>query len=315
MKEVRIDPINNDMVVFAKDRSKRPTDIVRKQCEEEIKNIYEKSCPFCRGNESLSTDETFRIEGSNGWLAKSIYNKFPILDGVGNDIYGFHEVMIDTYRHNGTFYNMELAEFENLFKMYQNRYKALMEDENIKYVSIFKNFLRKAGASLLHPHSQIISLSMIPPDLINEYDIAKKYCLENNRSLYEDIIKDEIELNKRVINDGEKFITIVPYASKYNGEIRIIFKEKIRFENINKEHINELSNIFIKLFKQLYKVKGYTPFNLCIHTHPRNNDKDEYFNVHIHIIPRKYSFGGFELGTGFYVSSNNPEDLAKKLKF
>ena len=40
-----------------------------------------------------------------------------------------------------------------------------------------------------------------------------------------------------------------------------------------------------------------------------------YFNVHIHIIPRKYSFGGFELGTGLYVSSIEPKDIANKIKF
>ncbi|HBH0199686.1 TPA: galactose-1-phosphate uridylyltransferase, partial [Clostridioides difficile] len=39
-----------------------------------------------------------------------------------------------------------------------------------------------------------------------------------------------------------------------------------------------------------------------------------YFNVHMHIIPRKYNFGGFELGTNMYVSSMSPEDLTKKLK-
>ena len=42
---------------------------------------------------------------------------------------------------------------------------------------------------------------------------------------------------------------------------------------------------------------------------------EEYFNVHIHIIPRKHSFGGFELSTGIYVSSIEPEDIAKKTEY
>ncbi|RDY24723.1 DUF4931 domain-containing protein [Romboutsia maritimum] len=315
MKEIRIDSVNNDMIVFAKDRSKRPIDVVITQTEKEVSKEYEKKCPFCRGNEELSTKETFKIQEKNDWVVKSIYNKFPILDGVGKEIYGIHEVMIDTYRHNGNFYNMTEEEFKNLFVMYKNRYKNLINDNNVEYVSIFKNFLRKSGASLEHPHSQIISLSIIPPDIENEIAISKKYYMDKHKSLYDDIIKDEIQHKKRVIYNGKRFLVIVPYASKYSGEVRILFKEKIKFENIKDEDIYELSYIFMKLFKNLYRDKGYTPFNLCIHTHPKNIEQENYFNVHMHIIPRKYSFGGFELGTGVYVSSTNPEELAKKLKF
>jgi len=315
MKEIRIDNINNDIVIVAKDRSKRPMDKDTAQIEEEIPLAYEKECVFCRGNESHTTNERFKIEDETGWLVKSVDNKFPIVDSLPGDIYGLHEVMIDTYRHNGSFYDMSEGEFENLFTMYKDRYTALMYDERIEYVSIFKNFLRKAGASLIHTHSQIMSLSILPPEIENEIAIARKYYEDNNACLYENIIRNEIEFGKRVIHNGNYFLVIVPYATKYSGEVRIIFKEKISFEEINKKHISELSRLFKKLFGNLYSVNGYNPFNLCIHTHPLKSESKDIFNIHMHIIPRKYSFGGFELGTGIYVSSINPEKLAEKLKF
>nr|WP_294574283.1 hypothetical protein [uncultured Romboutsia sp.] len=46
MKEIRIDDINNDIVIFAKDRSRRPMDKVIKVNEECIIKEYNKSCPF-----------------------------------------------------------------------------------------------------------------------------------------------------------------------------------------------------------------------------------------------------------------------------
>ncbi len=140
MKEIRIDNINNDIVIVAKDRSKRPMDKAATQIEEEITLAYEKECVFCRGNESHTTNERFKIEDGIGWLVKSVDNKFPIVDSLPGEIYGFHEVMIDTYRHNGSFYDMSEDEFENLFIMYKDRYTALMCDEKIEYVSIFKIF-------------------------------------------------------------------------------------------------------------------------------------------------------------------------------
>lgn len=315
MKEIRIDSITNDVVVFATDRSKRPVDKMRIQGEEKVTDKYKAECPFCRYNKISTSEETFKIEGEDGWLVKSLYNKFPIVDNVSNGIYGIHEVMIDTYRHEGSFYDMDEREYENLFTMYIHRYNELIKDNKIKYVSIFKNYLRKAGASLAHPHSQIISLSVIPPEINNEVTIAKEYYNKNHKSLYAEIIENEIRLNERVVYNGEYFLVFIPYATKYNGEIRIFFKENITFEELNRNKIKELSYIAEKLFKAIYDIEGDTPFNLCIHTHPKNIESKEYFNVHIHIIPRKYSFGGFELGNGIYVSSTKPEDLAKKLRF
>ncbi|MCR8745081.1 galactose-1-phosphate uridylyltransferase [Romboutsia lituseburensis] len=315
MQELRIDEINNDLVIVANNRSKRPMDKIKSQLEEEIQVEYDSYCPFCRGNESHATIERYKIEDSSGWITRSVDNKFPIVDELSDEIYGVHEVIIDTYRHNGTFYNMSELEFQNLFKTYKNRYQNLIENKNVQYVNIFKNFLRKSGASLAHPHSQIISLSIVPPEINKEEEVASQYFIENKTYLYDDIIKREIKYKKRVINDNKYFLTIVPYASKYSGEVRVIFKENIKFEQMSDNYIKILSKVFKKLFENLYKINGYNPFNLCIHTHSKELENSEEFNVHMHIIPRKYSFGGFELGTGMYVSSTNPEELANKLRF
>ena len=198
--------------------------------------------------------------------------------------------------------------------MYKDRYSNLIKDEKVQYVSIFKNYLRQAGASLNHPHSQIVSISIIPPDIEREINISKQYYIENKRYLYDNIINEEIKEKERVINNSESFLTLVPKSTKYTGEIRILFKKNIKFENICNKDIRELSIIFKNLFSNLFKVNGNLPFNIFIHSHPKNIEGN-YFNVHIHIIPRKYSFGGFELGTGLYVSSIEPKDIANKIKF
>jgi len=314
MKEIRIDNINNDIVIFAKDRARRPMDKVLSNNEDCTIYKYNEDCPFCRGNESYSQNSTFKIEDENGWKVRSVYNKFPIVDNLQDNIYGNHEVMIDTYRHNGNFYNMDEDEFYNMLLMYKDRYSELIKDEKIEYVSIFKNYLRKAGASLNHPHSQIISISIIPPDIEKEINISKQYYIKNKRYLYDDIINEEIKLKERVINNSESFLTIVPKSTKYTGEIRILFKKNIKFENICNKDIRELSIVFKNLFSNLFKINGNLPFNIFIHSHPKNIEND-YFNVHIHIIPRNHSFGGFELGTGLYVSSIEPKDIAQKIKF
>ena len=71
----------------------------------------------------------------------------------------------------------------------------------------------------------------------------------------------------------------------------------------------------LHIYLKIYKVCGYMPFNLCMHSHPKNIDCSDLFNLHFHVIPRKYSFGGFEISNGIYVSSTLPKDFAKKIIF
>ena len=97
MKEIRVDEINNDIVIFAKDRARRPMDKVINENEESIIAEYNKDCPFCKGNEHYTPKSKFKIEDENGWIVRSIDNKFPIVDNSQKSIYGSHEVMIDTY--------------------------------------------------------------------------------------------------------------------------------------------------------------------------------------------------------------------------
>lgn len=315
MRDLRVDLFSGDVIIFAPDRSSRPTDIKKFEDEKEYHNIYEENCPFCRGNEKYSAKATSQLKDDSGWICRSVYNKYPIIDEYSIGISGTHEVIIDTYRHNGSFYNLSKSEFKNMFLMYQNRYKEYIEEKEILYVSIFKNFLKKAGASLAHPHSQIVSMSLVPKDIKNEVSILKQYYENKKESLYDKVIKEEITLDERVIYNGNKFLVIVPYASMYSNEVRIICKDKSKFENLGDSSLSELSYIFKKVFEKIYIECGYMPFNLCMHSHPKNLECEKLFHLHFHIIPRKYNFGGFEVSNGIYVSSTMPQDFAKKIKF
>lgn len=316
-KELRVDPTNNDIIIFARERASRPLDNVKKAAsmeEDGIIKVYEENCPFCRGNEHQTDESTEEICVDGKWVAKSVKNKYPIVDMKSDEIYGVHEVIIENYRHNANFFNMSEEEFRIMFQLYVNRYKYLISQRGIEYVNLFKNFLRKSGASLMHPHAQITALSVIPPEIHKELLVAHDYYGWENTNLYEDIIKDEKEYKKRIVYSGTRFTAIIPSASKNPTEVRIIFNKDIKFENLNSQDIDELSCAFKGIFANYKKMFGIMPFNIWVHTHPNGIETKEYFNLHIHIFPRKFNYGGFELSTGMYVSSYPPEDIAKQMR-
>lgn len=106
MKELRIDLIINDVVIFVIDRLKRFLDIVDILNEDEEINEYDEECLFCKGNEVYVIDVLFEIDSEEGWFVKFVYNKFFIIDDMVRDVYGVYEVMIESDKYNCSFYNM-----------------------------------------------------------------------------------------------------------------------------------------------------------------------------------------------------------------
>lgn len=318
MKELGVDTLNHSKVIIARGRQDRPMDKVKKDINKEENKEYDKGCPFCRGNEENISQETDVINKNNQWVVKSVKNKYPIIDDNPlSEIKGDHDVIIDTYKHNGNFFNMNEEEFYYLLLMYKKRFKDFKENKNVKYICLFKNHLRDAGASLMHSHSQILSLPFIPPDLREEYKVCDEFYKKMGINMYKYIIQEEIKYEKRLIHNDEDFFVFVPKVCRFSGDTVIILKENIYFYEMDDNKLKQLSVILKELFGKLYDEHGNCPFNLYIHSHPINEKEDykDIYNAHIHIVPRKFNFGGFELSTGMYVSSVKSEDIASKLKF
>ncbi|MDY4129610.1 DUF4931 domain-containing protein [Peptostreptococcus porci] len=316
MKEIRKDVMTGDISIYSTTRNNRPHDKVKINATfEATGEEYVDNCPFCRGNESWCGVPKGEIIKNGKWVARSVGNKFPIVDMTTKDIFGQHEVLIETHRHNGSFYNMSDEELCDFFNLLVSRYKELKTMDDIKYVNIFKNSQKNSGASLLHPHTQIISLNIIPPEVQKELDIAEDYYAKNKESLYDNIVNEELEYENRVVFDGKYFIVFVPYATRYSGEIRIVQKDKTNFDKLSGVYIDELSFIIGNLFGKWGEYQGEIPFNMIIHTCPVGEKYRDIYRTHFHIIPRIYNFGGFELSTNIFVCSSDTDELAKELRF
>lgn len=326
MQVIRHDPFTNKMVVIAKERSKRPLDLKEQQNESTAGLEHNPDCVFCRANEECTPKEITRIQVGGEWQVRVVPNKYPILseevyledkEEFYNSTagYGFHEVVIDTNRHNGSFFDMTDEEFCNYFEVICRRYENLKDKEGVKYISIFKNYLSKSGASLEHPHTQILTLPVVPLEIIHEVESSKAYYGKNGVYLHDAVIRYEEKKNERVIHNDGKFIIISPYASLYNYEVEVIYKGTKRLEEIDGAEIAELSRIMKKLFCNMHEILGDFPFNIYFHTHIIEEKESEAFKWHVHVVPRLGNFGGFELSTDIYVNSVTPENAAALLKW
>ena len=184
MPELRKDPIINRWVIIATERQKRPSDF---PLETEEKTS-EELCPFCPGREDKTPPEilSYRNDSTKpnkpGWWIRVVPNKYPALviegslDKRGDGIYdqmngiGAHEVIIETPDHNLTLPDLEPKHIEDVIWVYRDRIVDLKKDKRFKYILIFKNHGRKAGASLSHSHSQLIATPIVPKRVAEEID-------------------------------------------------------------------------------------------------------------------------------------------------
>ncbi len=328
MREFRKDPIIGRWIIISTERAARPYSFTK--YPKEINNT--ESCPFCWGNEGYTPPEITAIRPSNsqkntpGWTIRVIPNKYPALkvegeviktaDGIYDKITGIgaHEVIIETPQHDKDYYQLDDKNVEDIFKIFRERIIDLKHDIRFEYILIFKNFGKQAGATLSHPHSQLIGMPMIPLIIKQELTGSKNYYEYKERCIYCDIVNEELRTSKRVIFENDDFVAICPYASRFPFEVWILPKRHDpMYEDIKDTEINNLASIMKTVNRKLNIALENPPYNFIIHTSPLKDGNLQHYHWHIEIMPQLSGVGGFEWGSGFYINSIPPEEAAKFL--
>ncbi len=328
MPELRKDPISGRWVIISIERGKRPSDFISPSQKRRAGGF----CPFCPGNEHTTTPEiiSFRPAGttpnSPGWTLRVVPNKFPALqihgeltkkgEGVFDRMNGVgaHEVIIETADHQLSLATMPLRAVEDVLWAYFFRLTDLNKDARLRYVLIFKNEGEVAGSSLEHTHSQLIALPIVPKSVKEEIESSKKYYDNKERCIFCDIINQELNADKRVIYENDKYLSISPFAPREPFETWILPKmHQSNFSPPDKS-FSSLAEILQRTLKQLDKVLDTPPYNFIIHTSPFKEEINDYYHWHIEIVPKLTRRAGFEWGSGFYINPTPPEEATKYMK-
>ena len=328
MPELRKDPVIGRWIIIATERSKRPTDFAIPH--EPKKGGF---CPFCPGNEDKTPPEISACRepgtkpNTQGWQLRVVNNKFPALhdsgkliksgDGVYDKMAGIgtHEVIIETPNHDSSIATLPIDKVELIVQSYKDRILHLQQDKRFKYAMIFKNHGEAAGASLEHPHTQLIALPITPKRVKEEYSGAIEYFNHKERCIFCDIARQEIDREIRMIEENDSFLAIAPFAPRFPFETWIMPKKhQAAFENSSKKEISDLASILKNLLARINITLNDPSYNYVMHTAPFDESKSESFHWHIEIMPKLTKIAGFEWGTGFYINPVPPEQSAKFLR-
>ena len=328
MSQLRRDPITGRWIIVNYEKLVKPDGF---SFEKPTKDGLTEKCPFCPGNEHLTPPEIVAHRkigppNSPGWTIRVVPNKYPALSikgdlgksGMGifdrmNGI-GTHEVIVDIPEHMLDIADISDSQSEEVVWSYLGRSTDLKKDSRFKYILIFRNYGQSAGASLAHPHSQLIALPIVPKRVNEELHSSLEYYGYKERCVFCDMVEQELSDKERIVEENEFFIAFCPFVSRFPYETWIIPKNhESHFTSVKKEEVRPLGKILRNAMRRLKKLLNDPPYNYIIHTSPINGFEKEYYHWHIEIMPKLVNVAGFEWGSGFYVNPIPPEVAAKNL--
>ncbi len=328
MAELRQNMVTKEWVIISNERAQRPDAYVEsnKRIITETQLLYDPNCPFCPGNEELDLEiECLPAEGT--WQTRIVYNRYPALSkegdltrtfsGVNHRIsgVGHHEVVVESPRHNTTLALMEPAKIKLILESFYNRGWGIRKDSRIEQIVYFKNHGRRAGASLKHPHSQIIGLPVVPNNIRHRIDTTRRYFDDTGNCAYCTMMEDELKSRERLVAVSDYFVAFVLYAAPSPFHTWIIPRNhSVSFLYSQSDELDDLAHLIRDVLRRLYLGLRDPAYNLIIRTSPVKEISNDYMHWYIAIVPRLSQTAGFELGSGIFINSAIPKESAAFLR-
>ena len=353
MSEYRYNLITDQWVIIAGPRGRPPTDF---QLKEEPKNSdFDENCPFCPGQEKMTPPETYAIRpvntppDSSGWTVRVVPNKYPALKPVDNQVdtnlplkqhpgIGLHEVIIESPHHNICMGHHEPDQAFLICQTLRDRYRYFANNfvqdchserseeslaSKVGLVTIFYNHGAISGASLSHPHFQLLTQSVIPPRLLYLLQHCRQYHQQYGRSVFDAVIEAELDAQERILTYTDDFIVFCPFASRSPFEIYLLPRfAQLHFGQLDDALLKSFSEILQRTLNVMDKHLNNPDYNMVFHTPPlschseRSEESQPNGEIHpgfrwfLQICPRIGITGGFELATDVFINTVPPEAAA-----
>ncbi|MEM1369202.1 MAG: galactose-1-phosphate uridylyltransferase [Cyanobacteria bacterium P01_H01_bin.15] len=323
---IRQNIFTREWVVYAPRRGKRPHDIKVVPTTSSPAIAHDPNCPFCPGNEAELGGVILAIPNETHWQLRVVPNRFPAfsadvgLTRVKQNLYlsmpshGHQEVVIESPKHNLHPAISPLAAIETLIDVYHQRYLALMAAHENMMVTIFRNHGPTAGASLQHPHSQIIATAIVPRIRRYQEEQAQLYFDQQGTCLFCDVLNYESR-GPRLVAENEYFLAFIPYAAEVPYETWLMPKKhKADFGDISSPEKKAFAQLLQQILAKLYFLLDNPDYNYSIHTAPRYKAEEPQLHWYCQIRPRLTTPAGFEVGSGLSINPSLPEENAAQLR-
>jgi len=331
--ELRQDMVSGDWILFAPGRLRGKMDFSFHKNEKRIVTPKNR-CPFETPFEHVNKEILFghedpkRTPGWGNFRLLILENKFPAVRHPNGDVaevkhgpfrvvpgIGHHDLLI-TRDHSKNFPRLSQDGAREVFKAFAERYRMVAAGKEIAYVAIFHNWGPKAGASVYHPHYQILSIPVIPPDVGHSLAGSARYYHKHKHCVHCEMIKWERQKKENIIIETDRAVAFAPFVSRNSFEVRVFPKRHSPyFEETSDADRNAVADVLHKILQKVTKNMNDPDYNFFIHTAPvREKSRYKHYHWHVEVYPKFNTRAGFEFGTGIDMDIVDPALAAKILR-
>ena len=274
--ELRLDPLTGRWVAIATERANRPRAFAPQSLT--IEQDLGRPCPFCPGNEE-ATPPTLESWGPDGWQVRVIPNLYPAFSGSGPlvveqdgpvfthaEATGIHEVFVFDRDHDGSWDSVADEQAELIMQALAERMSAHEQSGTLRYSQPIVNYGREAGASLGHPHGQLLGLSFVPAEIAIEQSGFERF---RGGCLLCATVQAEKAANKRIVFANEAVTVLCPYWAANPFELLVIPTEHQAHMHRAGRPSRSATGVAIRDGLRLLNAHlGPLPYNLVFHSSP-----------------------------------------------
>jgi len=308
-------------VTIVAERAERPTDFAPRT--HDVEADPQRPCPFCPGNEEGIAPAIETHDDGGAWRMRVIANRFPAFDGeepfavhhlgpvhVEAEASGIHEVFVLTPDHQGGVHQYGDDEARSMMHVLASRLTQHAATPNIRYTQAIINHGREAGASLSHPHGQLLGLPFVPGEILDEQRAFTRF---EGGCIMCATIEAELVSGKRVVFANDSVVCVCPYWSESPFEMMVIPRNHdLHLTDSGPDTLGAVGIGIRDALASVTHALGDVAYNIVFHTAPHHYSGE--FHWHVHLWPKLTTTAGFERGTGVLINIVPPEAAADVLR-
>lgn len=320
MSQLRLNLLTGRWVTIVPDRARRTTDFAPRATQ--VESDPNLPCPFCPDAVDPDPSLTEVLDANGDWTMRVVQNRYPAFVGdetlsvrnmgpvhVVAEASGVHEVFVFTRDHDDRLERFTDDVVADMMRTLRERFRAHSAMPNIRYTQAIVNHGREAGASLAHPHGQLLGLPFVPGEILEEeraFERFKGGCILCTTS--------DVEVDgERFVMKNEHAVVVCPYWSSSPYELLIMPRSHCQhITDCSDDQATGVGLAIRDAMRHIVATIGDVAFNLVFHTAPAHHSGQ--FHWHVHLFPKLTTAAGFERGTGVMINIVAPETAAAELR-
>ena len=224
MSQLRLNPLTGRWVTVAVERAARPGELISRQLP--VESDPSRPCPFCPGNEEATPPALETYGPSGNWLVRVVPNLFPAFEGDeplarAEPRAGVHpgagqrhprgaRVQPRATPAAGPTSTTSTPAWS--WPPSATAWRTTPAAPTVRYTQAIVNHGREAGASLEHPHGQLLGIPFVPGEIAEEEAGFRRF---GESCLLCTMAEAELQAGHRVVLDDERVAGGLPVLERH----------------------------------------------------------------------------------------------------